>query len=86
MSFGSFKIILSIYYSHFICPFGLAGRVVTNGPGDSVSISGRVIPKTQKWYLMLPCLTLNIIRNRSRVKWSNLRKVIAPYPTPWCSS
>ena len=28
-----------------------------------VSIPGRVIPKTQKkWYLMLPCLTLSIIR------------------------
>ena len=25
----------------------------TNGPRDRSSISGRVIPKTQKWYLML---------------------------------
>ena len=26
------------------------------------SIPGRVIPKTQKWYLMPPCLKLSIIR------------------------
>ena len=36
-------------------------RVCANGPGDLGSIPGRVIPKTQKWYLMLPCLTLSII-------------------------
>ena len=35
---------------------------VDNGPGDLCSIPSRVIPKTQKWYLMLPCLTLSIIR------------------------
>ena len=34
------------------------------------SILGWVIPETQKWYLMLPC----IIRYRSRVKWSNPHK------------
>ena len=40
---------------------GVEDRVFTNG-------SGRVIPKTQKkWYLMPPCLTLSIIRNGSRV-------------------
>ena len=27
-------------------------RVFANGPGDLGSIPGRVIPKTQKWYLM----------------------------------
>ena len=53
---------------------------------DLGSIPGRVIPKTQKWYLMPPCLTLSIIRYRSRVKWSNPGKGIAPSPTPWCSS
>ena len=36
--------------------------VFANGLGDQGSIPGQVIPKTQKWYLMLPCLTLNIIR------------------------
>ena len=48
--------------------------------------SGWVIPKTQKWYRMPPCLTLSIIRYGSRVKWSNPGKGIAPFPTPWCSS
>ena len=46
-------------------------RELANGPGDQGSIPGRVIPKTQKWYLMLPCLTLTIIRYGLRVKWSN---------------
>ena len=40
----------------------------------------------QKWYLIPPCLTLSNIRYLSRVKWSNPRKGVAPFPTPWCSS
>ena len=43
-------------------PHGIMVRVFTNALGDLGSISGRVIPKTLKWYLMLPCLTLSIIR------------------------
>ena len=65
---------------------GLAVSVFANGPGDLGSIPGRVIPKTQKWYLMPPCLTLSIIRYGSRVKWSNPGKGVVPFPTPWCSS
>ena len=38
-----------------------------NGPGDRSSIPDRSIPETQKWYLIPPCLTLNIIRYESRV-------------------
>ena len=37
---------------------------------DSVdwgSIPGRFIPNSQKWYLMLPCLTFSIKRCESRV-------------------
>ena len=41
-------------------------RVFANGPGDLSSIPGRDIPRTQKWYLMPPCLTLSI-RYGSRV-------------------
>ena len=41
---------------------GLMSRMFTNGPGDWGSIQGQVIPKTQKRYLMLPCLTLSTIR------------------------
>ena len=50
-------------------------RVFTNGLGDLGSIPGRVIPKTKKkWYLVPSCLTLSIIRYRSRVKWSDPEK------------
>ena len=47
------------------------GRVFADGLGDLGSILGRVIPKTLKWYLIPPCLTLSNIRYISRVKWSN---------------
>ena len=63
-----------------------SGRVFANSPGDQGSMTGRVIPNTQKWYLMPPCLTLSIIRYVSRVKWINPRKGVAPSPTPRCSS
>ena len=63
------------------------GRVLANGPVDWGSISGRVIPKTfKKWYLIPPCLTLDIIRYVSQVKWSNPGKGATPSPTPRCSS
>ena len=42
--------------------------------------------RLKKWYLMLPCLTLSIIKYRSRVKWSNPGKGVAPFPIPWSSS
>ena len=56
---------------------GLMSRVFANGPGDQGSILGQVIPKTQKWYLKPPCLTLSIIRHGSRIKWSNPGKGVA---------
>ena len=65
---------------------GIMVRVLTNGLGDLGSISVWVIPKTQKWYLMPPCLTLSIIRYGSRLKLVNPRKGVAPSSTPWCSS
>ena len=42
--------------------------------------------RLKKWYLMPPCLILNIIRYGSRVKWVNPGKRLAPSSTPWCSS
>ena len=42
--------------------------------------------RLKKWYLMLPCLTLSIIRYVSRVKWVNPGKGVTPSPTPWYSS
>ena len=37
-------------------------KVFANRLRDQVSVLGWVIPKTYKWYLMLLCLTLSIIR------------------------
>ena len=42
--------------------------------------------RLKKWYLMLSCLTLSIIRYVSRVKWSNPGNGVAPSPTPRRSS
>ena len=61
-------------------------RVFANGPGDLGSIQVESYQGLKKWYLMPPCLTLSIIRYRSRVKWSNLEKGVAPSPTHCCSS
>ena len=53
------------------------GRVFANGLGDLDSIPGRVVPKTLKWYLIPPCLSLINIRYVSRVKWGNPREEVA---------
>ena len=42
--------------------------------------------RLKRWYLMLPCLTLSIIRYGSRVKWNNPGNGVAHFPTPWYSS
>ena len=42
--------------------------------------------RLKKWYLILPCLTLGILRYVSRVKWSNSGKGVALSSTPRCSS
>ena len=42
--------------------------------------------RLKKWYLMPSCLTVSIIRYRSRVKWSNPGKGVVLSPTPCCSS
>ena len=41
--------------------------------------------RLKKWYLILPCLTLSIIKYLSRVKWSSPGKGVALSPTPRCS-
>ena len=72
-----------------VCQYPAFGKMVrgfANGTRDRGSIPGWVIPKTQKWYLMPPCLTLSIIRYVSRVKWSHPGNGVAPSPTPRCSS
>ena len=64
---------------------GQMGRVIINGPGDQGLIRRRVIPKTQKWCLIRPCLTLSIIGYVSRVKWRVPGNGVVPSPTPCCS-
>ena len=54
-------------------------RVFTSGQVESYQ-------RLEKWYLMPPCLTLSIIRYRSRVKWINPGKGVVSTPMPWCSS
>ena len=41
--------------------------------------------RLKKWYLMPSCLTLRIIRYRSRVKSSHPWNRVAPSATIWCS-
>ena len=73
------------YFSVFnrisLNPINSVSRVLAHGPKEQGSIPGWVIPKNQKWYLMPPCLILNIIRYGSRIKWSNPGKGGVPTPT-----
>ena len=72
-------------YYLFLFLIGLVGRVFANGLEDVGSYPGRVIPKTLKMVLDTSLIISNI-RYISRVKWSNLRKGVAPSLTPRCCS
>ena len=61
------------------------GRVFADGLGDRVSTPGGVISKTQKMILDATLLNSQIIRQGSRVKWSNPENGVALFSTPWCS-
>ena len=61
-------------------------RVFTHGLENLVSILGRVIPTTQKLYLMLPCLTLSITSYRSMIKRAILGKELIPTLRLWFPS
>ena len=58
---------------HFISPMARETRVQSKVESYQ---------KLKKSYLMSLCLTLTIIRYRSRVKWSNIAKGVAPSATP----
>ena len=75
-----------IYIYIYSFTHGMMVRMFAVSPGDLCSFPSRVIPKTQKWYVMPPCLTLSNIRYGSKVKWSNPRIGVAPFPICWCSS
>ena len=61
-------------------------NVFTNDPGDRGSISGRVIPKTQKMVLNASLLNIQHYKVQIKGNWSNPEKGVAPSTTPWCSS
>ncbi len=65
---------------------GLAVRVFANGPGDLGSITGRVIPKTQKMVLDASLLNTQHYKVRIKSKVEQSREGVAPSPTHWCSS
>ena len=60
---------------------GLAFRVFANGPGDWVSIPGRVIPKTLKMVLNASLLNTQHykVRIKSKVEQSRERSSALPY-------
>ncbi len=68
----------------FIPDIGIMVRVFANGPGDLGSMSGRVIPKTQK--MALDAALPNTQYYMVRVKWNNPGKGVVLFPTTWCSS
>ena len=69
------------------CPvIGLGVRVFANSPGDLGSISGRVIPKTQKMVLDASLLNTQHYKVRIKGKVEQSREGVAPSPTHWCSS
>ena len=74
------------FFSFCLLAVGIMRRVFANGPGNRGSIPGRVILKTQKWYLMPPWLRLSTIMWGSMVKWSNPGNGLVPSPIPRCSS
>ena len=57
-------------------------KVFVNGSGDWGSIPGRVISKLKKWHL----LNTQHYKVQIKGKWNNVRKGVAPSPTPRCSS
>ena len=66
--------------------YGLGVRVFANGPGDLISIPGRVIPKTQKMVLDASLLNTRHYKVRIKGKVEQSREGVAPSPTTWCSS
>ena len=68
-----------MFHKSAFAPSGIMVREFANGPQDWSLIPSRVIWKTQKCYLMPPCLTYSIIRNRSRVNVASRKESSALY-------
>ena len=61
-------------------------REFFSGPGNWSSISGQVIPKTQKTVLDATLLNTQHYQVWNTGKWNNPGKGVIPSPTLWCSS
>ena len=79
----SYNCLLKIFISYL----KLAHQfVLANGSRNWGSISGWVIPKTQKMVLTASLLNPQPWSVPYNAKWSNPGKGVVPSPTPWCSS
>ena len=74
---------MHIYIYIYIPDIGIIVRMFAKCPVQSQVMSYQ---RLKKWYLMPPCLTLSIIRYRSKVKGGKPGKRAAPSSTLWCSS
>ena len=72
---------ICISYDVLVSDIGMRIRVFTNGPGDLGSISGRVIPNTQKMVLDASLLSTQRykVRIRGKVEQSRERSNSIPY-------
>ena len=65
--------------SYLILITGLEVRAFANAQVDWGKIPGQIIPKTQNWYLMPPCLTQNYkVRIKGKVEQSKERSSALP--------
>ena len=71
-------------YGVFNWAIDLMSRVFANGPGDWVSIPGRVIPKTQKMVLDAALLSTQYYKVRIKGKVEQSRKRSSALLTPRC--
>ena len=68
------------------CPLAYWGECLLMTRETGVQSQVESYQRLKKSYLISPYLTLSIIKYGSRVKGSNRRKGVAPFPTPQCSS
>ena len=66
----------------FLGPLALCIECLPMTPETEVQSQVESYQRLKKWFLILPCLTLSIIRYVSRVKWSNPGKGVVPSSTP----
>ena len=69
-----------MFTMHLYRAIGLMSRVFANGPGDRVSIPGRVIPKTQKIELDAALLNMQYYKVRIKVKVEKSREWSSTVP------